>query len=295
MIGKTIVGRSFKGCINYNLTKVENGKGEILEVRGVREGRQAMIRDFNMRRSANLLLTKNVWHTSLSFPENLSNEKMLAITKSWIQGMGLSNSQYVIVRHYDTPHPHVHIVASRIGDDAKTISDSNNWFRSEALCRELERAYQLTPVPTQRDESKIDRSKLKGRDLLKTDVNRALKEILTTCQSFDELQSSMGKRGIQCLIKSNPDGTIRGVSFERNGVKIKASDINRLCSARNLAKDIEMVRAKKRVKSDQMPSKAAPALGKGLLFGMKKIFNHPSQDTEDEESRKKKKDQGYTY
>lgn len=37
MIGKTVIGRGFKGCVNYLLSKVEKGDGEILEARGVRD------------------------------------------------------------------------------------------------------------------------------------------------------------------------------------------------------------------------------------------------------------------
>ena len=37
MIGKTSIGRSFKGCCSYNMEKVEMGKGEVLMSQGVRD------------------------------------------------------------------------------------------------------------------------------------------------------------------------------------------------------------------------------------------------------------------
>lgn len=241
MIGKTVIGRTFKGCINYNLSKVEKGMGEILECRGVRDYcKRAMIQDFNLRTQANSNLSRCVWHTALSFQEELSNNQMLMIVKEWIAKMGLAATQFVIVRHTDTPHPHAHIVANRIDDDGKTISDSNNWKRSETICRELEVKHRLKIIPTQRDEKKINREKLKGKDLLKTDINRLLTEHLDKISEMRELVRLMSAKGITCSIKNNSDGTVRGITFEKESMKIKASDVHKSFSAKNLLSKIEL-------------------------------------------------------
>jgi type IV secretory pathway VirD2 relaxase len=97
-----------------------------------------MTHDFNLRAKAKPDVSRCVWHTALSFQEALNNDQMRAIVKEWINRMGLASTQFVIVRHTDTKHPHAHIIANRIDDDGKTISDSHNWKRSETICRELE-------------------------------------------------------------------------------------------------------------------------------------------------------------
>lgn len=225
MIGKTKVGKSFKGCVNYNLSKVESGIGEILECRGVREDRLLMIRDFNQGRFANPKLGRPVWHTSLSFQDNLSNDEMLVIAKDWMEEMGLDKTQYVVLAHHDTSHPHLHIVANRIEDSGKTISDSNNWPRSQAVCAKLIQKYSLSPVPSVRNEKYININKLKGRDLVKSHINRVLEEILPKVDSLDHFTEMMGDKGINCELLFNTDEKFVGLVFKKDNVRIKSSDL----------------------------------------------------------------------
>lgn len=292
MIGKTVIGRGFKGCVNYLLDKVAKGEGEILEARGVRDfDKNAMIKDFISRAKTNPKLTRCVWHSSFSFQDKLTTQRMHVIGKEWMKGMGLDNTQYVIVVHTDTSHSHIHIAANRINDDGATISDSNNWKRSEVLCKELVKKYQLTPIPGERNEQRINRDKLKGRDLLKSDVNRVIKNVLSHSKSFDEFTIEMANHGFNCRIKFNPDNSIRGVSFERDGISIKASDIHKSLSAKNLAEVIELNRlrgAQQQVSlSEQSRSIQSPGISKPKLGKLSKSLD-TSED--DEKKRKKKND-----
>ncbi len=231
-----MIGRSYKGVCNYLHAKIENGIGEVLECRGVRTERSGMIADFNSGRLYNEKLSRCVWHAALSFsPEDkLVDEKMLEIAKQWMTKMDLHDTQWAIIKHTDTVHPHLHIVASRIADDGRTINDSNNYKRSQAICRELEKKYNLTPVPEIRQEEKINHEKLRSRDKIKSEIHLALQQVLTKSNSIGEFNLLMKERKIECLWKYNPDGSPRGLSFEKEGVKIKASDINRIYSARHL-------------------------------------------------------------
>lgn len=240
MIAKTKIGRSFKGCINYNVSKVEKGLGELLECRGVRNlNRPTMIRDFNSRRNLNLKVSRCVWHTSLSFQDILDNSQILKIAKEWMQGMNLLDTQYVILRHNDTKHHHVHIVAHRVNDDGQTIPDSQNWKRSEALCKVISTKYNLTPLPDRRNEMLIDIAKLKGRDLLKSKINRIAQKVISESKNLQDFSSLMFSKGFKCLVATNPDGSIRGISFEHDGIRIKGSDIHKSLSAKSIVKQIQ--------------------------------------------------------
>jgi Relaxase/Mobilisation nuclease domain len=71
----------------------------------------------------------------------------MAIAQEYLKGMGFEGCQYVVYRHSDQDHDHIHMVASRIRlVDGKTISDSWDYRRSEVLIRELEQEYQLQSV-----------------------------------------------------------------------------------------------------------------------------------------------------
>ena len=50
--------------------------------------------------------------------------------------MGIRDTQYIIGRHHDKEHPHVHIAFNRIDNNGRTISDRNDRYRSERVCKE---------------------------------------------------------------------------------------------------------------------------------------------------------------
>ena len=62
-------------------------------------------------------------------------------------GDGLHKSQYVIARHQDTDHEHIHIIASRIRMDGSVVPDSWDYRRSEVVVRQLEQEFGLEPTP----------------------------------------------------------------------------------------------------------------------------------------------------
>jgi hypothetical protein len=95
-------------------------------------------------------LSKYVYHTSLNFSkeelQSLNNQKLKAIAEDYMHAMGFTNNQYLIFRHYDVNHPHIHILANRICFDGALVSDSNNYRKSERVLRALEYRYNLIPV-----------------------------------------------------------------------------------------------------------------------------------------------------
>jgi hypothetical protein len=66
-------------------------------------------------------------------------------------GHGLEKNQFIVTRHTDTEHEHIHILANRIRFDGSVTSDSQDYKRQEALMRELERDYGLQRVAPSRE------------------------------------------------------------------------------------------------------------------------------------------------
>ncbi len=62
---------------------------------------------------------------------------MAQIAREYMERMVIKDTQYIIGRHFDKEHPHVHIAFNRIDNNGKTISDRNDRFRSERICKEL--------------------------------------------------------------------------------------------------------------------------------------------------------------
>ncbi|MDR0438468.1 MAG: relaxase/mobilization nuclease domain-containing protein [Bacteroidales bacterium] len=96
---------------------------------------QPKLLNFNNR------VSKKVGHISLNFVkedfEKLSNETMAEITKKYLTEMGITETQFVIVRHFDKEHPHCHICFNRINNYGKTISDSNEYYKNFKVCERL--------------------------------------------------------------------------------------------------------------------------------------------------------------
>ena len=230
-----MIGRSFKGLCKYLMSKVDKGQGEILDSRGVREDLQGMITDFNSGRMMNEKLKRCVGHTSLSFGDDkLTDKQMVAITHDWMKIMGMDQTQHVIIKHTDT-HFHVHVAYSRVSDLGITISDSNNYMRSEAACRELEIKYNLKHTPSIRNEEKINHDKLKGRDKVKSEMNFSIQDCLRKAKSIEEFNLLMKKeKKIECMWTYYADASPRGLIFgfeNDENIKIKASAIHRFFSA----------------------------------------------------------------
>ena len=93
-------------------------------------------------------LQKYFYHTSINFPpsENITNALMKQIGLDYLNANGFNQHQYMMFRHHDADHPHLHILVNRIGFDGTVVSDSNDYARSEKVLRELEKKYNLTEV-----------------------------------------------------------------------------------------------------------------------------------------------------
>lgn len=148
MIGKIVTGKSFGGAVRYLLGK-EPGKAYILMSDGVElSDRQALIGNFEFQRRARPDVERVVGHISLSFhPDDdprMSNQLMLDLAREYMRRMEITGTQYLVVRHTDTKHPHLHILYNRVRYDTTLLPDRNERLRNIRICRELKQEYGLT-------------------------------------------------------------------------------------------------------------------------------------------------------
>src|SRR5690554_4895377 len=149
MIAKQSIGSSFMGALGYNLKKMHNAekaeRAELLDTNFVSLEKFVIKKEVDLVASLNPQLKKNTYHTSLNFAqgESVSNEKMLAVAREYMEQMGFDDNPYFIFRHHDSNHPHCHILALRTKFDGSTVSDSKNYKRSEKIVRQLETKYGL--------------------------------------------------------------------------------------------------------------------------------------------------------
>nr|WP_279064427.1 relaxase/mobilization nuclease domain-containing protein [Alistipes finegoldii] len=144
MVGKVISASSFSGTVGY----VMKEESRILEAEGIMPPEvKDMVQDFKDQTLLNPRLKNTVGHISLSFsPKDaprMTDALMTRIAKEYMQKMGITDTQYLLVRHLDQPHPHCHLVYNRVGNNGQTISDRNIKIRNAKVCRELTEKYGL--------------------------------------------------------------------------------------------------------------------------------------------------------
>ena len=191
MIGKIISGSSFSGTVGY----VMKEKSRILEAEGiVPPDAKRMAEDFNDQTLLNPRLKNTVGHISLSFsPKDaprMTDALMTQIAKEYMQKMGITDTQYLLARHLDQPHPHCHLVYNRVGNDGQTISDKNIKIRNAKVCRELTEKYGLYLAPGKDD---VRRERLREPDKTRYEIYDAIKQCLPQCVGWKGLEKRLGE------------------------------------------------------------------------------------------------------
>ena len=175
MIGKQTKGTSFSGCVSYVL---KEEKARLLEAVGVDGSPEQMAEQFELQSLLNDKVKNIVGHTSLSFSPQDSfrlqsdDALMLKIAHEYMKRMGIRNTQYIIARHIDREHPHCHIVFNRVDNDGKTISDKNDRYRNEKVCKMLTAKYRLHFA---NGKDCIKEERLRPYDRAKHEIYKALK------------------------------------------------------------------------------------------------------------------------
>ena len=174
-------------------------------------------------------LKNPVYHISLDFAHEdtpkLTDGLMTEIAREYMKRMGIVNTQYIVCRHTDKEHQHLHIVANRVDNDGNTISDRNDAIRNVAVCKALTREYGLH---FSRGKVNVKRDRLRGKDKVKYQIHDAVKAALPHCNSWSELCDRLAKQGIEVNFKlDRRNGNIIGVSFTKDGISFSGSRIDR--------------------------------------------------------------------
>ena len=228
MIGKLKKGASFGGCIRYVTGKDE---AKIIASDGVLLGTNAEItQSFELQRQLNPRIKKPVGHIALSFkPEDkpcLTDEFMAKIALEYMRMMGITDTQFIIVRHHNTDNPHCHIVYNRINNESKLLSDRNDYRRNEQVTKALKTKYGLTYGT---DKSKTNTRKLRNAERAKYEVHNAVKEALKGADSWQKFKNELAKRVVhlEFVYKDKERTKVQGIRFCKDGYSFKGTQISR--------------------------------------------------------------------
>ena len=228
MIAKIIKGSNFKGVVHYILDKEKDAK--ILVCDGLfAENKETIANSFEAQSRMNQRVTKPVGHISLAFHKEdehrLSDRAMAGLALEYLKKMGITDTQILIVRHFDKEHPHVHIAFNRVANDGRTISDRNERVRSTRICKELTRKYGLHFAD---GKEQVKRHRLKEPDKTKYEIYSILKTEVARCGNWNMLTANLKKQGIDMRFKyKGGSDEVQGVVFSKNGYSFSGSKIDR--------------------------------------------------------------------
>lgn len=151
MVAVIGIGSSIRRAFFYNENKLSDGDAKLLTVNSmpsVKAAEDPEVRLKTLLRVTSLRpdVKKNTLHISLNFSpeEQLTDEKMRQISRDYMDKIGFGNQPYLVYRHHDSGHEHLHIVTTNITYGADRISLHNiGALKSEPARKELENTYGL--------------------------------------------------------------------------------------------------------------------------------------------------------
>ena len=228
MMAKITKGSGFGDAVKYILDPKKDA--ELIGSDGVRYSSiEAITNDFELQSRLNPRVSKPVGHISLSFSEQdsakLDNQKMLEMAVRYMHAMGIRDTQFIIGRHYDKKHPHIHILYNRVDYNGRTISDKNDRIRSTKICKVLTQQHNLH---ISKGKERVNRSRLRGKDAVKYAIYDAMCKHVPKSKSWAELQNRLRTEGIEICFKTKGSTTqVEGVRFTMNSLTFNGSKVDR--------------------------------------------------------------------
>ena len=228
MMAKIVKGSGAKGIVDYILDSKK--QATLIDCQGVLfNDNSSIARSFIAQSQLNPRVDKFIGHISLSFSKqdlpSLTDELMIQISREYMEKMGIRDTQYIIGRHYDKEHPHVHIVFNRIDNNGKTISDKNDMYRNEQVCKKLKTKHGLYFAV---GKEQVKQHRLREPDKTKYEIYTAVKNEIGKSKNWQQLQRQLTEKniGIQFKYKGQTD-EIQGISFSKDEYTFKGSEIDR--------------------------------------------------------------------
>ena len=227
-------GADFKGILRYALGKED---AELIGGTMSRKTADSLAKEFDVSRSIQPDVKRPVWHASLSLPpgDTLSLVKWEVVATDFMQEMGLGEHQYVVIRHHDTDHEHVHIIASRIGLNGALWLGKWEAKKAIHLTSQLEKRHNLritkgletgpasVSAMTRQEAAMGARTGEFPRVILQKAIDAALSSPVSIFEFMNRLEIA----GVDVSANVASTGKMNGFSFGYKGIWFKGSDLGK--------------------------------------------------------------------
>ena len=157
MVAKITIPKSIEAVLNYNEKKVQKGNAVCLHAANYLNEVKRMnfyqkLDGFERLNSLNDRATTKTLHVSLNFDpsEKIADDKLIKITELYMNKIGFGEQPFIIYKHEDAGHPHIHIVSTTIKADGSRINTHNiGRNQSEKARKQIEQQYGLIKAERQ--------------------------------------------------------------------------------------------------------------------------------------------------
>jgi len=162
MVAKITIPKSIEAALNYNEKKVQKGNAVCLHAANYLLDAKDMnfyqkLNGFEQLNSLNDRATTKTLHVSLNFDpsEKIADSKLLEIAELYMNRIGFGEQPFLVYKHEDAGHPHIHIVSTTIKADGSRINTHNiGRNQSEKARKEIEQLYGLIKAEKQQQIAK---------------------------------------------------------------------------------------------------------------------------------------------
>jgi hypothetical protein len=238
MVAKIVNSKSIRGILNYNENKIANAEAELLLAAGFpRDNEQLSFKNklerFTLLTQQNQNTKTNAMHIMLNFSnrDTLDNELLKSIAMNYMDKIGFGHQPFLVYRHYDAAHPHIHIATVNIQDGGNRIETHNiGRNQSEKARKEIEEWYGLIKAEDQPKDINytpqpvVLNKAIYGKSETKAAISSIVRDVTGSYKftSLPELNAILGQFNIRAY-RGSEDSTM----YKKGGLVYQILDNNR--------------------------------------------------------------------
>ena len=252
MVAVIKTGHSIHRIINYNENKVKEGVAACIGEGNYPMDIDKMSLDIKLNRllkqaALNENVTRKSVHISLNFDpseKDMGDEKLMAVARDYMVRIGFGQQPYLVYRHDDAGHPHIHITSIKVRENGKRIDMQNiGRNQSETARKAIEQAFGLVPAESHKRPlgftlKPVDAGRVTyGKAATKRAMANVLDAVIGKYRfaSLPELNAVLGQYNVRADRGSENSRTYKGHGLlyrvldneqKAIGVPIKASDFH---------------------------------------------------------------------
>jgi hypothetical protein len=277
MVARFVNGKNVRGILLYNENKIAAGEANLLLASGFAGDVSSFNLEQKLKRFEHLTMLNsrvktNAVHISLNFDalDKLSNEQLQQISMAYMERISFGDQPYLVYKHTDAAHTHVHIATVNIQPDGERIDTHGiGWKLSEPARIALEKEYGLVQAKGRAKSNELGikpaniEKAVYGKTLTKRAITNIVNAVIqdyrfTSLAEFNAVLKQfniIADRGGEYTVMRKKGGLLYSLINEKGeqvGVPIKASAIYNKPTLISLRKEFERNEEKRQQYKDPL-------------------------------------------